>query len=135
MSMRTTLCLAALATAATTLGAAAGKEDAAPVLTGPEASIQFATSGGIYDFHVVNDQGVWVQARGGQWYYAKFFTPCIGIQFSNVLGFVPGKGDGAFDRWGSVVSHDAGRCTLVSLRASEAPAGVTPKKTKAAEKK
>ena len=130
MTMRTAVCLATLAVAAAAQAASGGKEAVTPVLTGPEGSIPFASNGGIYDFHVEDDQGLWVQARGGKWYYGKFFTPCIGIQFAITLGFVPGGGTGSFDRWGSIVSHDTGKCTLTSLRPSEAPPGVTPKKAR-----
>ena len=103
----------------------------APVLTGPEASIPFANQGGIYDFHVEDELGLWVQARSGQWYYGKFLTPCLGIQFAITLGFVPGGGIGTFDRWSSVVSHQSGKCSLTSLRAAEPPPGVKPKSKQA----
>lgn len=137
MNIRIAVCAATLAIAAAAHAANEGKKTTpvTPVLTGPEGSIPFANSGGIYDFHVEDEQGLWVQARGGQWYYGKFFSPCIGIQFAITLGFMPGKGTGSFDRWSSVVSHDSGKCNLTSLRPSEAPPGVTPKKSKPAAPK
>lgn len=131
MNIRIAACVATLAVTAGAHAATADKNTTVtPVLTGPEGSIPFANTGGIYDFHVENDDGLWVQARGGQWYYGKFFTPCIGIQFAITLGFMPGRGNGTFDRWSSVVTHGSGKCTLTSLRPSEAPPGVTPKRAK-----
>ena len=131
MNIRNALCLAALSAAAS-FQAAAGSavpalapadKNAArePVLNGPEASIPFINHGGIYDFHVENDRGIWVQARDRKWYYGKFFSPCIGIESAIRVGFQGGPTD-TLDRFGAVISRD-GRCTLTSLRASTPPPG------------
>lgn len=132
MNIRNALCLATLAAASmrTLAGSAvpalaspadrnANRE---PVLNGPEASIPFINHGGIYDFHVENDQGIWVQAASRKWYYGKFFSPCIGIESAIQLGFQGGPTD-TLDRFGTVVSRGAGRCKLTSLRASTPPPG------------
>ena len=149
MKIRTALCLAVLAaataraatdlsTSSTAAGyaALAGKElTAEPVLTGPEVSIPFIDHGGIYTFHAYNDLGIWIQARDRKWYYGKFFSPCIGIQNAITVGFQGGPTD-SLDRFGAVVTREAGRCTLSSLRAGELPPGLEPKKSeKKTEKK
>ena len=132
MNVRTALCLAALSAAASlataasevpALAAPADKNAARePVLNGPEASIPFINHGGIYDFHVENDRGIWVQARDRKWYYGKFFSPCIGIETALRVGFQGGPTD-TLDRFGAVVSRGAGRCVLTRLRASTPPPG------------
>lgn len=132
--MRYSICLATLlalvATAAARASPTAMNDPAkAPVLTGPEATIPFVNHGAIYNFHAENDRGVWLQTSNRKWYYAQFFAPCIGIQFALSLGFRPGP-VGTLDRWSSVVSQDTGRCSLTSLRPSEAPPGWAPKKAR-----
>jgi hypothetical protein len=104
----------------------------APVLTGPEASIPFVNHrDSIRTFHTENDQGIWLQALGGQWYYAQFFAPCIGINFAMSVRYV-GNAVDSLDRFSSIYTRATGNCKFTSLRPSEPPPSLT-RKPKAAK--
>ena len=85
-----------------------------------EASIPFANQGGIWTWEADHDRGLWVQANNHQWYYAKFFAPCYGLNFSNALAFDT-RPAGTLDRWSSVTVPNWGTCTFTSLEPSDGP--------------
>jgi Family of unknown function (DUF6491) len=84
-----------------------------------EASIPFASRGGIRDWSADGDRGLWVQAVNRKWYYAQFMGRCTGLAFATALGFDTHQS--AFDRWSAVVVPGYSRCTLTSLTPSEGP--------------
>jgi len=100
---------------------------AAPVLSAPSArpagenaSIPFASHGGIRDWEADGTQGLWVQGRDGSWYYGKFTFPCTGLPFKIGLQFKFGP-SGELDRWGEVHTREAGRCLFQSFVTSAGP--------------
>ncbi len=111
--------------AVTTLAAAAAGPTAGPTSGPPEATIAFAAHNGIEDWEADGTKGLWIQARGRHWYYAKFFAPCSGLQFRNGLQFKFGPG-GELDRYSEIYTRDTGRCAFKSLVASDGP----PRKVK-----
>jgi hypothetical protein len=109
------------------LCATAVAANAAPVANRPlgvEASIPFASTTGIRSFEAEGDRVLWIEGRRGEWYRAKLFGPCIGLDHSLKVGFVT-RGGGSLDRFGQVVV-DGSKCQISSLVTSAPP----PKKTK-----
>lgn len=94
-----------------------------------EASIPFASRGGIRDWSADGDRGLWVQGSSRKWYYAQFMGRCMGLGFATALGFDT-RFQGSFDRWSSVLVPGYSRCTLTSLTPSDGP---PRKRTKRAE--
>jgi len=85
-----------------------------------EASIPFASRGGIRDWAADGDRGLWVQAVNRKWYYAQFMGRCVGLGFATALGFDTGV-QSVFDRWSTVIVPGYSRCALTSLTPSEGP--------------
>ena len=85
-----------------------------------EASIPFASRGGIRDWAADGDRGLWVQGVNRKWYYAQFMGRCTGLAFATALGFDTGF-QSAFDRWSSVIVPGYARCALTSLTPSDGP--------------
>ena len=50
--------------------------------------IDFADLGGIRDYRPDGDQGIYVEGRNRQWFYADFFSPCRELEFNDRVGFV-----------------------------------------------
>lgn len=100
--------------------APASAADAAGAASPPkEASIPFASKGGIWNWQVVDDKTVLIESRGRQWYKATLFGNCINLSFANGLLFIPNP-SGSFDKFSSIRSRGQ-RCPLVSLVAIPAP--------------
>jgi len=106
-------------------GSPAAKEAAAS--KPEEAAIHFANHGGIYDWQADGDQGMWVQDVHRHWYYGRFMSPCIGLQFAEAVRFRTGPSD-VLDRWSSVRAHGTGNCAFVSFVKSEGPPRKASKK-------
>jgi hypothetical protein len=85
-----------------------------------EASIPFVSHGGIRDWNANGDQGIWIEGRDRQWYYATFFGPCTGLHFAIGVAFLPGA-TGTLDRWGSLYTRPTGRCQFTSMKRSDPP--------------
>ena len=100
--------------------AAAGSVFASEASTARPAYIPFANHGGIRDWHADRDQGLWVQDIHRQWYYAKFMSPCLGLDFAQSIGFDTHP-LGRFDQFSSVFVPGEGRCTVQSFTQSGAP--------------
>lgn len=97
-----------------------GVSNAREIPTTADASIAFANHGGIYDWRADGNQGMWIQDRHRQWYYAKFMGFCSGLPFANTVGFATGPG-GDLDRWSYVRVRDSGRCYFQSFDRSSGP--------------
>jgi hypothetical protein len=82
-------------------------------------SIPFADSGGIDEWHAVDDKTVYLRSRTRQWYKAELFAPCNGLGFATAIGYVP-EPTGSFDKNSSIVV-DGQRCKLMTLQKSEKP--------------
>jgi hypothetical protein len=118
---------AALPALLLTAGAATAQENAPP--SGPEASIPFVNHGGIYNFVSDRDgQGVYLQDRRRNWYYARFFARCNDLPFAFRVGFKTWGGSDTLDR-GSTILTGRERCKIASLVKSGPP----PKKAKKAK--
>ena len=98
--------------------ALAGGAIAAPAV--PEASIPFASHGGIRDWEADRDKGVWVQDIHRNWYYAKLMGPCFGLNFAQTIGFDTHP-MGRFDRFSAIVVPGSGKCQVQSFTASDPP--------------
>lgn len=112
--MKTTLCLVGLAIAGTTWAAST------PTPVTAEASIPFATQNGVRDWRARDGKGIWLQARSGQWLYARFLAPCSGIEFETSIRVLP-SANGTLDKWGGISSRNTGRCSFASLVRSDPP--------------
>ncbi len=112
--MRTFLAVAAVS--AILAGCASG---ASYEPIGPQASIPFADHGNIRDFHAVNDDTVYLQARNRQWYRADLIGPCMGLPYAIGIG-VDARPTGTLDRFGTILV-DGERCKIGSLTPSESP--------------
>jgi len=101
--------------------ALAAKPGPAP---GGEASIAFPNHGGIYDWHAVDRETLYVQDASRRWYLAKLMGPCLDLDFASRIGFVS-SGNDVFDRFSSILVKGQ-RCPLQSLVRSGPP----PKKAR-----
>jgi hypothetical protein len=64
--------------------------------------IAFADLGGIQDFRPDGDEGIYIEGRNRQWYYARFFNPCYELKFNESVGFVV-EPTGDLDRFSSIL--------------------------------
>lgn len=108
--------LAVAAVSAILAGCAGGTDYAS---MGPQASIPFADTGNIRDFHAVNDDTVYLQARNRQWYRADLFGPCLGLPYALGIG-VDARPTGTLDRFGTIVVEGQ-RCKIASLTPADSP--------------
>ena len=109
--------LAATALSAFLAGCAGSADYATPI--GPQASIPFANHGNIRDFHAVNDDTVYLQARNRQWYRADLIGPCFGLPYAVGIG-IDARPMGTLDRFGTIIV-DGERCKIGSLTPAESP--------------
>ena len=65
-------------------------------------------------------QGIFVRAESGRWYYARTRFRCSRLRPTVSLGFIAPSGE--LDRFGAL-SVEGWRCPLISVVASEAPPG------------
>ncbi|HEY6640978.1 DUF6491 family protein [Povalibacter sp.] len=90
--------------------------------TPPEqASIPFASNGGIRNWQADRDKGLWIQDSRGKWYYAEFMgDTCRGLNFATSIGFdtLP---IGTLDRTSTVIVPRDGRCPIKSVVSSKGP--------------
>lgn len=108
------------------LPAAAGLADPpAGAAAQPQASIAFANHGGIYDWRVIDDRTVLIEALDRQWYKATLMSPCINLTFAQRLGFETNP-DGSFDKFSAIRLHHQ-ICPLTSL-VKTAPPGKKSKR-------
>ncbi len=101
------------------LAGCAGGADYASARIGPQASIPFADHGNIRDFHAVNDDTVFLQARNRQWYRADLIGPCFGLPYANGIG-IDARPTGTLDRFGTIIVEGE-RCKIGSLTPTESP--------------
>ncbi len=101
---------------------------------GIEGRIAFANRrDGISTWQADGERGIWVQGPNRQWYYGKFMSTCIGLDFAeNRFGFNT-EPNGDFDKFSyvEVPGEFHERCQLTSLVTSNGPP--TAKERKAAK--
>ena len=68
------------------------------------------------------NKGIWVEAAGGQWYYGRFLSPCIGLVASDKVAF-RFNANGSLDRFSHVLVRRRPRqvCALTSFVTSAGP--------------
>jgi Family of unknown function (DUF6491) len=112
--------LAALAQACAT---EAAKDSKATGLDKPEATIPFINMrSSILTWQADGENGLWLQDSRRQWYYAKMFSPCIGLEFAVQLG-IKNTTMNQLDRYSEIVVPDEhmGPCQFRSLVKSDPP--------------
>jgi hypothetical protein len=97
---------------------------ATPNARRPEATLPFARKN-IWTWEADGDKGIWVQAIGHQWYYAKFLSPCTDLPFRIGVHFRFGP-SGELDKWSAIVVPHYPVCSFISFTLSDGP----PKKGK-----
>jgi hypothetical protein len=122
--MKTVISAIAACVALATAGGAIAAP-AKPVPLGREARIPFVDHDTIHDFRADGNHGLWIQDQRRNWYYAKTFGPCFGLDFVNAIGVVT-RGTTTLDKFGQILV-DGRTCQLSSLVTS---AGPPPKKKK-----
>lgn len=132
--MLKTLTAAALSAALLAAGAASAQNAPAGPTPGPHsgerADIPFATHDGIRTFTSDSTgEGVFLQDRQKNWYYARFFTRCLNIDFSLRVGFQTFGGSSSLSRGDTIFAGDE-RCMIADLVRSGPP----PEKPKKAKK-
>lgn len=87
-----------------------------------EAAIPFANQrSSVTSFQADGRDGLWVESGRGDWYYARFIAPCIGIDNAVRLGFDTGTSD-TLDRFSHViVPNERERCAIISFTKSDPP--------------
>jgi len=81
--------------------------------------LQFADLGGIRDFRVDGDNGIYIEGRNRQWYHADFYAPCYDLRFHEHVGFVL-ELNGELDRFSSILVGGQ-QCYFKSFERSEKP--------------
>lgn len=121
--------VAALAAATGMLPAIAAD---APAAKPEQASIPFVSlNRSIWNWEADGQDGLWIQDRRRDWYYARLLAPCIGLDFASRVAFVtPGN---RMDRFSSViVADERERCAFNSFTRSTEP---PPRKERDAARK
>lgn len=87
-----------------------------------EVAIPFATQrSAVTSFQADGRDGLWVESGRGDWYYARFISPCIGVDHAVRLGFDTGT-SGMLDRYSHViVPNERDRCAISSFTRSDPP--------------
>lgn len=106
-----------------------GAERAEPEL-GVESSIMLPSDSSIRNWQADGDRGIWVQARGGRWYYGTFAGLCFEIDSALAIA-VDTRGLSRLDRFSTILVRGE-RCPLSSFVTSAPPPS---KKDKVAAKK
>jgi hypothetical protein len=140
------LCLATAGTFGVAARAAPADTSAAPAAPalkpgelppGQEGRIPFANArDGILDWRADGERGIWVESPSRQWYYGKFMSSCLGLDFANRVGFDT-EANGDFDKFSYVLVRDGfpERCQLTSLVTSNGPPTAKQRKAAAAAAK
>lgn len=87
-----------------------------------ETFIPFANQrSAIVSWQADGREGLWVEGGRGEWYYLRFFSPCVGVENAVRLGFDTGPND-HLDRFGYIiVPNERERCAIASLTKSDPP--------------
>jgi hypothetical protein len=94
--------------------------------SGERADIPFATNGGIRTFTPSHDgEGVYLQDRSRNWYYARFYTRCHELPFAFYVGYRTFGGSSTLSR-GDTILAGRDRCRIADIVHSGPP----PKKVK-----
>ena len=109
--------LAVAAALALTIGTASAADPAPPKPA--QAEIHFANMGGIQDWRADGEKALFIQGRNRQWYRAELMSNCIGLNFTEHVGFVTEPG-GDFDKF-SAILVDHRECQVISLVKSDGP--------------
>jgi hypothetical protein len=121
MKWASTVGLVALAALSQAWAVDAAQESGPTGLSKDEASIPFVNlDSTIRTWQADGQNGVWIQDAHKQWYYAKTFGYCEGLEFSVRLGIQTGTLN-MLDRYSYIVVPGYGRCALKSLVKSDAP--------------
>lgn len=114
--------VAAMATLSPAWAADEGKQEGPTGLDTKEAVIPFLNQRAVNSWQADGQTGLWIQDSGKQWYYAKLFAPCDGLEFTAQLGFRT-RALNQLNRDSEVVMSNGNRCGFQSLRKSDAPPG------------
>lgn len=99
------------------------KKDSGPTgLDSKEAVIPFLNQRVVNSWQADGQTGLWIQDSSKQWYYAKLFAPCDGLDFTAQVGF-RNRALNQLNRDSEVVLGNGTRCAFQSLRKSDAPPG------------
>ena len=112
-------CMAAL----TQVTAADAKKEAPTELKKPETSIPFIDlKSSIITWEADGEQGLWIQDIRKNWYYAKTFGRCDGLEFAVQIG-IKTRTMNTLDRNSDIVVPNSvtGTCALQSFTKSDPP--------------
>jgi hypothetical protein len=97
------------------------KKDEGPAgLDTKEATIPFLNQKAIESWQADGTTGLWIKDTRKQWYYAKLFAPCDGLEFTTALGF-RNRTLNQLNRDSEAVMSNGNRCAFQSLRKADAP--------------
>ena len=68
-----------------------------------DASIPFASMGGIYDWAADGNSALYIQSINKQWYHVQLLAPSFDLPFAERIGFVSEPGSGTFDKFSSIL--------------------------------
>lgn len=106
-------------TAAALFSGCVAAADPSSTSFGKPARINFASMGGIRDWHADSDRSLYIMDRTGRWYYATLAGPCPSLRFESQIAFETGA-LGELDHWGVIRTRDL-RCHIASLVTSPRP--------------
>jgi hypothetical protein len=88
-----------------------------------EASIPFASSGGIDNWQSDGDSALFLRSRNRDWYRAELVGACSGLSFATTIGY-EAEANGSFESTSAIVV-DGQRCPVAALQKIQ---GEPPKK-------
>lgn len=116
--MMNRLFVLAMAAALLPIASASAEEPVAREV-GVEASIAFPSHGGVRNFRVDDDRGVWIEDSRRNWYYARFMGVCHDIRWADAIG-IDTRGSARFDRNSRIVT-ESDVCAIETLVTADKP--------------
>lgn len=121
MKWASTVGLVALAAMSQAWAVDAAQESGPTGLSKEEASIPFVNlDSTIRTWQADGQDGLWIQDARKQWYYARTYGYCEGLEFASRIGLKTGTLN-TLDRFSSIIVPGYDRCALKSLVKSDAP--------------
>lgn len=128
--MSRVLCITMAAAALATVPAFAESKERE---VGVEASIAFPSNGGVRNFRVDDDRGVWIEDSRRNWYYARFIGNCRDIRWADAIG-IDTRGSLRFDRNSRIVT-ESDVCAIDTLVTADKPLPIKEQRRYAKEAK
>jgi len=69
-----------------------------------EASIPFASNGGVDDWRAEGTGAIWFKDNRGRWFRAELFGPAFDLPYVEQIA-IDSRPNGTLDKWGAILVH------------------------------